>query len=115
MVGQPGCARLFEACLEYMTVAALDHTRTNGQAQCERARIVQRIQPIVQVAIAIAHRRLLVGRAFRLQMEFQRLDDLLHRTPPQSLLLRSAPGIWLAGSTTERGCSQILADMKKVA
>jgi hypothetical protein len=62
-----------------------------------------------------SHGCLLFGRAIRLQMGFQCLQYLLHRTPPQPLLLSSAPSIGLEGSARGRGGSQILTDMTKVA
>src|SRR5258707_6151617 len=48
-------------------------------------------------------------------MQLQRFNHLLHRTPPESLLLRPAPGIGLAAPTAERSGTQIFADVVKVA
>ena len=33
MIRQPGCARFLEPGVEDMTMAGLDHSRTDGQAQ----------------------------------------------------------------------------------
>jgi hypothetical protein len=68
VIGQAGCARLLEARMKDMAVATLDHPRSNGHAQFERTRVVQAIQPIVQVAVAIAHRGFLVDCNVRFQM-----------------------------------------------
>ncbi len=98
-----------------MAVAALNHPRSNGQAQFEGARIVQAIQPIVQVAVAIAHRGFLIDCPVGFQVGFQRLEHLLHCAPPQSLLLCPAPGAGLVTPARCRRRAQILADMIKVA
>src|SRR5438105_2907026 len=98
-----------------MAVSALDHARANRQAQCESPGVVQAVQSIVQVTVAFAHRRFLVGRGIRFQMRLQRLDHLLHRTPPESFLLRPAPSIGLAAPTDDCSGPQILADVEKVA
>jgi hypothetical protein len=65
--------------------------------------------------MAVAYRGMLVGDAVRLQMGLQRLNNFLHRSSPQPLLLGSAPGIGLAGPTTWGGGSQIFTHVKKVA
>jgi hypothetical protein len=115
MVPEPGGAGLLETGMEDMAVTALDHARANRQTQGERARIVQAVQPIAQITVAVAHRRFLLIRAFGFQMGLQRGDDFLHRSPPPPLLLRPPPAISPAGLTTGRRRSQVFADMKEVA
>lgn len=115
MVGQPSRAGPFKACLEHMAVSALNHARTNRQAQGQSPRLVQVVASIVQITVTIAHRRILLRRAFGFQMGFQCLHDLLHRPAPQSLLLDAAPALGLVAPTTRGGGSQILADMIEIA
>ena len=54
---QPGGAGLFESGLADMTVSAFDHARADRQAQGQGTWIVQGIESIAQVAMALADRR----------------------------------------------------------
>src|SRR5262245_4256197 len=50
-----------------------------------------------------------------LQKRLHRLDDLVDRTAPQSLLLRAPPSLRLVGPATFSGGPQIAADVIKIA
>src|ERR1700722_7415921 len=98
-----------------MAVSTLDHPGTNGQTQPESARIIQAVQPIVQIAITMAHRGFFLRLIFRFQIGGQRFHPLLHRSSTQSLLLGPAPAIGLGAPTSRCRCAQIFTDMIKVA
>src|SRR5271170_1344527 len=98
-----------------MAMSTLDHPRTDGQAQIESARIIQAVQPIAQIAIAIAHRGFFLRRLLGFQMGSQCFHHLLHRSSTQSLLLGPAPAIRLGAPTSHCRCAQIFTDMIKVA
>jgi hypothetical protein len=102
MFGQPGGAGLFEPGLEPMPMTALDHSRTYRQTQRQRAGIIQRIQPIVQVAMPGSHRGLLVRSALRFQVFGQRDHGFGQGPALESLLLRPPPGLGRGGTPGPR-------------
>ena len=113
VVVQPGGAGLFESSLEHVPVAAFDHARANGQAQGQGSRVVQSIESMAQVAMALAHRRFFVRSGLRFQMFGQGGDNLRHRPTLESPLLGVPPRIGLVGPAHGRGGGQVFTDMKK--
>jgi hypothetical protein len=65
--------------------------------------------------MSISRRSFLVGDRGSLQEGVQCLDNLLHGTPPQSLLLGLPPALRLIGSTTFGSSPEITADVIEVA
>lgn len=104
---QPGGAGLFESGLADMTVSAFDHARADRQAQGQGTWIVQGIESIAQVAMALADRGCFLRRGLRFQMFGQSRDDPGRRAPLQSRLLGGPP------HRSSRG--QIFTDVKEVA
>jgi len=115
VVGQPGGSGLFQACLEHMAVAALDQSRSDGEAFLNGARLVQTVHTVAEVSMSVAHGGLFFGGSLGFKMRQEFLDDLLERTAAQSFLLRPAPGIRLGRAARFCGRTEILADMIKVA
>ena len=62
---EPGSAGLFESGLEDMSVSAFDDARADRQAQGQGSWVVQRIESIGQIAMALADRGFFVRRGFR--------------------------------------------------
>jgi hypothetical protein len=65
--------------------------------------------------VSISRRSFLLRDGGSLQERVQCLDNLLHGTAPQSLLLGSPPGLRLMGSTTFGGSPEITADVIEIA
>src|SRR5258708_36265329 len=99
VVGQPRGPGVLESSLQYMPVSRLDESRSNGQAEPDRPRVIQTVGTVGQIAMAVAHVRVLFRSSLRLQMLAQRLDHLGKRSAFEPFLLGSSPGVWSVRST----------------
>src|SRR5207249_5540890 len=96
-------------------LSRLDHSRANRQSKLQGTRIIQAVGAVYQITVPIAHGGVLFRCVGRFQMLSQCLDDFLHRSSLEPILLGSAPPLRSLGLTSGRSRSQILADMKEIA
>ena len=115
MIPQPGGAGLFQTSLQHMAMSAFNHSRTNWQGQPNGGGVVQAFQAVGQIAMGVAHWGLLFGCALRFQMLGQAVDDPLHRSTLQTLLLDAPPLIRSSWSAARCRSAEILADVVEIA
>ena len=90
---QPGSAGFFEPSVEDVPMSAFNHARANGQAQLQGGGIVQAVEPIVEVAVSVAHRSFFFGDRIGFHVGLQCFHDFFYRPPPQSFVGCGANGL----------------------
>src|SRR3990170_3798853 len=114
--GKPPCPWKLQALLSDVAVCALDLSRTDRQIIGQRMLIVDLMQPFGQIPVALAHRRVDIGDAWRFKMGRERLDDLLGTPGLEPFFVIVHPGLALLWGWGEGfGCrTQVFAHMKEV-